>query len=508
MALSSVIRARCFLHSKMLSASKYYSQSYPQSESSLKPQSTPECNPDNEPYVDADSSTFNNTESDVSFSPSKEFVLDSNWTPWWKGGMRYHPGRCRVGIVRLPNNFVESANAYLKEFYNLEPQKKVFELCKKLCDVLQYRPLPVGLDKHSNKKSNKNWTLTKQDILNLNYEMTAEEKIDIEKKRFRMSLWRQIVYDRLNCVAYLIGRAPAAYAATVRVLIEIKRRDRIFRPKSMLDYGSGTGTAVWAANSVFGKDIEDFMCVDWSQCMNQTSQFLLSGGGDDAELSGIYIRPMLPLSYKHTYDIVVAAYTLSELPSEKERLTTLKILWEKTNKYLVIIEQGNRPGYHMIMEARNLIAHGIEGADLSKKRRSNSKINKGHIFAPCPHSKPCPKFQGNPCNFTQSYIPPLYAKKFHGKEGAVQETFTYIVLSKKKPQNPEWPRVITNPQGSLKKMWCHLCTHEGQIEHLYLNKDKYGSDIRRIVKNSVAGDRLPYQKPNKYNHNSIEDEGE
>lgn len=43
--------------------------------------------------------------------------------------------------------------------------------------------------------------------------------------------------------------------------------------------------------------------------------------------------------------MVVSAYSLMELPDAKNRLSVLSKLWKKTNKYLVIVEQGTNAGF-------------------------------------------------------------------------------------------------------------------------------------------------------------------
>lgn len=46
-----------------------------------------------------------------------------------------------------------------------------------------------------------------------------------------------------------------------------------------------------------------------------------------------------------TYDIVVSAFSLLELPSSHSRLETILKLWNKTQNYLVIVEQGTNAGF-------------------------------------------------------------------------------------------------------------------------------------------------------------------
>ncbi|MEQ2214006.1 Methyltransferase-like protein 17, mitochondrial, partial [Xenoophorus captivus] len=53
------------------------------------------------------------------------------------------------------------------------------------------------------------------------------------------------------------------------------------------------------------------------------------------------------------FDLVVAAFTLSELPSVNEREEAVTTLWRKTSSYLVLVENGTKEGHQMLMEARD-----------------------------------------------------------------------------------------------------------------------------------------------------------
>lgn len=66
----------------------------------------------------------------------------------------------------------------------------------------------------------------------------------------------------------------------------------------------------------------------------------------------------------------MSAYSLLELPSRQARLETVLNLWNKTEKYLVIVEQGSNAGFKTMLEARDFILH-------AKKERPV-----GHIFSP------------------------------------------------------------------------------------------------------------------------------
>lgn len=46
-----------------------------------------------------------------------------------------------------------------------------------------------------------------------------------------------------------------------------------------------------------------------------------------------------------TSDLVVSAFTFMELPDRRTRIDTLLKLWKRTEKYLVIVEQGTTSGF-------------------------------------------------------------------------------------------------------------------------------------------------------------------
>lgn len=57
-------------------------------------------------------------------------------------------------------------------------------------------------------------------------------------------------YDASQAHAYVLTRLPGCHAVARKVLGEIKGRLAGYKPKLMLDFGSGPGTAIWAAQEV------------------------------------------------------------------------------------------------------------------------------------------------------------------------------------------------------------------------------------------------------------------
>lgn len=71
------------------------------------------------------------------------------------------------------------------------------------------------------------------------------------------------------------------------------------------------------------------------------------------------------------FDIVTSAYSLFELPDIKNRFETILNLWNKTKKYIVLVEMGTKAGFDLINEARDLIL------EVSSQNNADS-----HVFSP------------------------------------------------------------------------------------------------------------------------------
>ena len=74
-------------------------------------------------------------------------------------------------------------------------------------------------------------------------------------------------YSKQEAAAYAMARLPAAFAAVLRVLREVQARAPSCQLRSMLDLGSGPGTAIWAAQEVC-IPLTPEPCMHLSHCMH------------------------------------------------------------------------------------------------------------------------------------------------------------------------------------------------------------------------------------------------
>ena len=425
---------------------------------------------------------------------------NKDWKVWWPAkSYGKHPGTCRLPTVSLPKHLDATANDFLKGY----DKETLLTVSAKLSDILFSRR--VSRRPHTLPKLQENVKISpvNRNVLEMarlpfeEYQIEAENsKTSFIEKNKHCYNWKKIDYDDINAAAYLVGRSSACYASSLHVLSNIKKNAPDFKPYSMLDFGSGTGMSVWAANTLWKDCLKQYFCVDSSKAMNKLAFYLFSGGDYNKTLSGLFIRHSLPSSANDQYDFVVSSYTLSELPSEKERLKLLKLLWDKTQRFLVLVEHGNFFGYFIMMEARCLLLNGLEGVEKKKAKVWSQFSQPAKIFAPCPHTFDCPKWGTNDaCFFTQKYFLPSFYHNLNLKaKPSMNSTFSYIVFEKGKdnaPSETAWPRVIDSPQYRRNCATCHLCTPMGTIEHIPVIKQTYGKDLMYIAKKSDCGDCIP-----------------
>lgn len=212
--------------------------------------------------------------------------------------------------------------------------------------------------------------------------------------------WTAIDYNEHRSLVYMAGRAAQEYATVYKVFAEIAKRNADFKPNSFFDFGSGIGTGTWAAAELWKQSLYEYYLVDSSPDMNNLADKIIRDGDVNKHrtLKNVYYRQFLPaasevgalkqnqqlttnglainanaksISFQIKYDVVLCAYTLFELDSQKKRLEIIINLWNKCNGYLVIIEQGTNAGYKLINEARDFLIGGVKG--------------NGHVFAPVYH---------------------------------------------------------------------------------------------------------------------------
>ncbi|XP_069044745.1 ribosome assembly protein METTL17, mitochondrial [Lepisosteus oculatus] len=401
---------------------------------------------------------------------------------------RRHPGITALTTVRLPADLERAALTLIHG----AAVSSLSDRTQRLTNFLWSRKRPVDdqtlreraliLEKQARERE------TGRQTDNEALEARVRRRVLSELKRTTYH-WTPLKYDADLSLVYLAARLAGGYAAVTRALHEIKKRVPSFSPGSLLDFGSGTGSVAWAAHSLWGESLKEFVCVDSSGAMNSLADLLVRGGCEraDPHIQHLYFRQFLPVTPKVQFDVVVSAFSLSELPSSSERRDTVQTLWRKTHSFLVLLENGTREGHQILMEARDTVLQAEDKVTYDPRGAS--------VFAPCPHQLPCPRLAQQPhlpCNFVQPYIPlPLT-----GSPERLEERFSYVVLSRAGPEpSAGWPRLIGPVQKRARHVQCQLCCSDGQIQRVAVTARQHGRDLYRCTRSSAWGDRLPVVNP-------------
>ncbi len=262
-------------------------------------------------------------------------------------------------------------------------------------------------------------------------------------------------------LAYLLVRMPATFAAVVQALWAAKRQlmpqsgdvlvsdnsvesDNAMAVETVLDLGSGPGTAAWAAVETF-PDVRRLRLVERDSgliglgrqlCAASDSQALRQAEWIQADLTGKLAE--------ETFDLVVAGYSLGEL-SPAQRSVCLRQAWQRTGKLLVLVEAGTRVGFGCIHQARSeLIALGAT------------------LLAPCPHRLACPMAAaGDWCHFAARVERSSLHRRIKGGElGHEDEKFSYLAATPLQA-NPAEQRIVRHPMHHSGFVELQLCSADG-----------------------------------------------
>lgn len=272
-----------------------------------------------------------------------------------------------------------------------------------------------------------------------------------------------------DCFAYLCFRFPATFSVICRVLAELREHLPEFKPKSLLDFGSGPGTPLWSIDEIF-PEMEDISLIE------RDSMFIDIG----KELCTTTPYPTKNIAWLHRdfhkfkklkpHDLTLFSYSLGEV-EEPLWDHLLDLALANTNDYLIIIEPGTPEGFSRIRDFRNIL------------------ISKGAtIVAPCPHQETCPMSSSDWCHFaTRLPRSQLHQMVKHGSCSYEDEKFSYLIATKKE-MKPFGDRLLNSPVKRKGHVNLTLCTEEGIVKKIIARKDK---ELYKKSKKLSWGDSLP-----------------
>ncbi|SAM00979.1 hypothetical protein [Absidia glauca] len=443
-----------------------------------------------------DPTHISNTDSNV---PLEELTHSPSSEGYTRGSIEADFGRKRIGCVDLPKPLIQGINDLVEQ----QPDKRLvrtdaLRLYESLRSTSRLPMEKEGSDRYANRRNK-----------------AKSKSIDTQQQQIQQQPQQQGVephilsYGPRESAAYTAGVLPSTYGAITNVLHEVKNRLSNFTPSSLLDFGTGPGTAIWAAQNVFD-GLNRITGVDLSEDMLRTAEFLRDATHSSKDIE--FKRYLAYDARQPKSDLVISAFTLGDISSLALQRSTIQQLWDQTGDILVLIERGTPVGFSNIARARQFVLdHDKEQA---------------HVVAPCPHDKPCPllySLQANPekfwCHFSQRVQRPSFLMKTkHSKHNTEDSKYSYVVLRKgprpsTKPspisveeegtseitveeQAYSWPRLIQPPLKKNKHVVMDICSSSGTIQRMVIPKSQ-GKVPYRDARKSAWGDAFPHGSKNK-----------
>lgn len=208
-----------------------------------------------------------------------------------------------------------------------------------------------------------------------------------------------VYYGYDETLGNLAHRLKPNFCITKRILMECQsllgNGTESFKPRRILDFGIGCGSASAAAIDLFSSSstIEWIHGIDPSKPMRECSKNLIDGMTKDFDNPPrITFSNSLSTSSSEsssgTFDLSMLVYTSSDLPNVMSCLAAAAMSFEKLKSdggVFIMIEPGTPDGFNSIRAVRNMLLDCCppDDPDVEWEERC-------HIIAPCTHNGKCP----------------------------------------------------------------------------------------------------------------------
>ena len=259
--------------------------------------------------------------------------------------------------------------------------------------------------------------------------------------------------------AYLAVRLPATLAAVVAAL-GWTREACDGEVHTVLDLGSGPGTALWAAAQVFPA-LTHATAFERDSRMIEIARRLAAHSAHPALREATWLQGDLTAKLPEgAWDLVLCSYALNEL-QEAQRAEFIRRAWAQTRKLLVVIEPGTKAGFANIIGLRTQLLR--EGASLA---------------APCPNSLACPMAAPDWCHFAARVERTAEHRRLKNATlGHEDEKFSYVAFSRYEVQHSN-ARIVRHPKIFGGYTQLTLC-REGELADTTITRSRK-DDWRRL----------------------------
>ncbi|MDQ3239691.1 MAG: small ribosomal subunit Rsm22 family protein [bacterium] len=274
---------------------------------------------------------------------------------------------------------------------------------------------------------------------------------------------KKFVHDYVDALAYLGLRAPATYAQVFGALGAIVEMVPSWRPTSLLDIGSGPGTAAWAA-IIHWPDLDKITCLDEDKDFISLGKQIIK----DSEF-GYYInwinrdvRSGISKDGK-TYDLIIISNVLNELSTADQEIL-IREVFNHCKGMLVIIEPGTPRGSQIVSSiAEKLCKDGI----LLAPYITNTFVEDKEYYL----------------HFPQRFIRPDFQRRVRQqmRENSKmasdweESKYSYVVLSKFPAEKYCWGRIVgeTTTQKGFLEVPVMTAENIGKIKVMKRDKETF-----------------------------------
>jgi ribosomal protein RSM22 (predicted rRNA methylase) len=286
---------------------------------------------------------------------------------------------------------------------------------------------------------------------------------------------------------------PATYAQLRGALAAVAARLPGWAPQTLLDLGSGPGTALWAAMAQW-PSLRALAAWEREPAFVALSRELARGAASSALRQARWERVDLRAiregstgrgddrASDHThdalrtthYDLVILGHVLNEL-DEAARASVLEEAWGLTGGLLLVVEPGTPEAFAVVRSARDtLLAAGAR------------------TVAPCAHDRPCP-LGGDWCHFPQRLWRPDFQRRARGAPSQWEDAkFAYAAMARFSPEASIWGRIIREPSFNKAYAQVTVSSREGVGRYRALKRHR---EIFKLVKGLPWGAALDEPPP-------------
>jgi ribosomal protein RSM22 (predicted rRNA methylase) len=285
----------------------------------------------------------------------------------------------------------------------------------------------------------------------------------------------------VQALGYAALILPATYAQLRGALAATAARIPGWAPATMLDLGSGPGTALWAATAqwpslrALAAWEREPALIALGLSLARASQ---AAAVRTAKWERLDLRALERASARTSeqFDVVVLGHVLNELDAESQP-QVVAAAWQRTAGLLLIVEPGTSAAFEVVRAARDQLL-GL-GA---------------HTIAPCAHDQACP-LENDWCHFPQRLKRPEFQRRAREARSEWEESkFAYAALARFATRAPIWGRVIREPFSNKAYAEAMISTAAGVARYRGLKRHR---DAFRQVKQLEWGAALeqPLEAP-------------